>query len=263
MVPQTVLGLLLATSVIVATSIAQAERARADANPTVITTSRTPDRDTALARLEWELALHAKEGRRTRRGRSLVGGIVGVTLLPAGVVLVRRHRPLERLIGISVIAEGIGQLVHLPGGVLPSGMEAVARDHDARKAQGMPHAQLVQQTEAKWKHDAEHEHALRMWGGGVQLGIGAAALPIALALLLKGEVGKLEHDRKMNLGATMMGIAGPMVVLATEQLFVAGPVESAWRAHRSVPLAGVAALYRTLGVAPLREGAIVVAGADF
>jgi hypothetical protein len=216
-----------------------------------------------LAVLDHELAMYASEGKRERLKSAITNGVLAAVLLPSGVVLTHRDDPLRQISGVGLIATSAVELATLVGTLFPSDLEQVAAHPAQRKASGKSAAEIVRETEAEWRHEAEVEHKAWIWAGSIQLGIGVAAIPVGLTMLLHDELGSMPHKRQINLGATLLGIGIPYVIGGATMLFTTSATEASWRASQGARASWVLQAARSVYVSPSRRGALLGAGGRF
>jgi hypothetical protein len=214
-----------------------------------VASARAEDR---LTTLERELDLYAEQTRRERIGDGILSLALGATLLPAGIVMTKRDNPTVHLIGIGTIVTGAVQLARLPELISPSDMERMRLRHQRRTAEGLRGEALVAETERDWREKAAKEHRVQRLIGAINLGIGAAALPIGIAFMLRDQIGDMDHRKQLNVGSTMLGIGVGYVTSAAVMLFHDGATERSWKSHAV-----------SLGLAPTLAGAALTASGRF
>ncbi|MET0287382.1 MAG: hypothetical protein ABW352_23050 [Polyangiales bacterium] len=193
-----------------------------------------------LRTLERELELHAERGKTERIWSGVFSLALAGTLVPAGIVMLKRDDDLVRLIGIGTLVTGAVQLLRLPEFIFPSDMERMRASHQRRRER-LSGAALVAETEREWREKAAQEHRVRKWIGAFNLGLGVAALPVGLTFMLRDQVGDMEHRKQLNVGSTLLGIGVGYIGAAAMLLIADGPTESSWKEHAvSIGLAPVA-----------------------
>jgi hypothetical protein len=216
-----------------------------------------------LAVLDYELTLYAREGKRERLSSNLTSAALGALLLPVGIVLNHRDDELLQITGVGLIAGGAVQLGMSLGVFFPTDVEQVAAHHAQRKASGKPTEQVIRETEAEWKHEAEVETKAWRWAGSIQLAIGLAALPIGMTVLLKDQVGSMPHKRQINVASSLIGIGIPYLLTGVRMLFSTNPTEASWRASEGARQSWAIQTANALRVAPARGGAVFAASGRF
>jgi hypothetical protein len=215
----------------------------------LVASARAEDR---LPQLERELDLYAAEGRRDRLWNGALALGLGGVLLPAGIVMIKRNDELVHLIGIGTLITGAVQFTRVPGLFLPSDMERLRAHHSRRKAEGMSGDALVRATEREWEQEARKEDLAQKWVGGIHLAVGAAAIPIGLTFMLRDHVGDMSHNKRINVGSTLLGIGIGYMAVAAQLLANDGRSEHTWKAHRL-----------QFGIAPTASGGLMTASGRF
>lgn len=212
-----------------------------------------------------QLQLYSEEADRIRVATALTGLGIGAVLLPSGLVLLGRSDGLARSVVIGMIIGGAAQLASVPLAFLPTRMDEIYADFMARPVEAES-LHTIRNIEGKWQQAAADSRRRRKVVGTTLLVVGGTSLITGLTLLLAPEgVLGMSRQAQYTVGGVTMGIGIPMTTVSVRLLLQWSLEESSWQAYRTMKDASRAARLRTptLGVAPMRNGALAVAGFAF
>jgi hypothetical protein len=221
----------------------------------------------SAAELRSELGVYAEQGRRERVVTNVTTLVAGAALVPTGLLLAYRHEPLAKSLGVGMTLGGSIPLAFLFATILPSRMERLRDDFDARRAAGVPDSELVPLLEAKWADAARGGHNRRVVVGIIDLSLGAAALGAGTYFLLSNPVGKMDRNDQYTLGYALAGTGLPLTAFGVRSLVQKSLEETSWDAHRAAHRgsrsAGATLTAPSVAVVPLPGGAGAFASFSF
>ncbi len=227
-------------------------------------TARAEEPAPTAARIEGELHVAAEQARDTRVALGVSGLVAGAALLPAGIGVATRSGDVPRSIGTGMVTGGGVSLFFAALSLRSSKVEGLAASFDARRAAGVPEAEVIAQTESEWSSAAEDSRASRTRAGIVEIALGVAATGVGLTFLLApAGIGGMDRNTQYTAGSIVLGPGIPLLGVGVRSLLVASPEEASWKAHqagRPAPSRGPTA---SLGILPLPSGGGLAATGTF
>ena len=212
-----------------------------------------------LNRLGIQLDLFAAEARRNRIATTLTGIGMASALIPTGIVLLKRTDGVSQAVVIGMIVGGSAQLLSVLAGFLPTRMDDVRDQLQARIAAHANMHDTVEIIETKWRDAAAAGRTRRIRVGGTLLSVGLMSLGTGLTFLIAPEgIFGMSRKTQYTIGGIAMGTGIPVTTLGVHFLFEWSTEETAWEAYRKMKADGAAVLGRspTVGVVPTPGGAM-------
>ncbi len=238
--------------------------ARAD-EPRAPSAAQTPE-SPELALMDAELDLYAARAKSGRVATIITTAVSAAALVPAGWVLAKRaDDPLAHNIGIGMAIGGAAPLLFTLPFLAPSANERLQSEFQARRASGMPEADVVRLTEADWESAADAAHGRRIVIGIVDLTLGTLSTAAGMYFLLADPVGSMSRNDQYTLGSSLVGPGVPIMAFGLRSLLQESDTETSWKAYHAtkVVTAPKASAMPAVGAAPLRGGAAAFATFTF
>ena len=206
------------------------------------------------------LDVFSQSARNTRRWLLYTAYGSALALLPAGIVIERRHNPLQHQTGIGMVVGGAAPLAFSWLLSRPSPVEQLANSFEAMRVPGADNRELVRRTEQAWQAAAETAYKRRKISGAITLALGIACTVTGITFLLRDHVGGMSRNDQYTVGSSLLGPGVPFATQGARSLIVPSTEEVGWAAYRAATMNSGSV---PLGLAAFQHGAMAASGFSF